>query len=259
MPPHPRYNLMLEALVELTQQEVKTNTLLRPALPVLQDMLAQFKPLPAEALFIAVASDGLPLLLDLHDPLPGPIMIIADAGAGKTHFLQVIARGAEELHSEERLNYGVITAHPEEWKDFGHSPLLIDIFPAYHNSAQEYLLSLASWAYSGKHRQSNLLLIDDLESVLKLDFEARQAFRWLLLRGTAHNVWTIITLNPEFAEEKDHWLELCKTRFFGHIGNQHLADLVTNNRPAPLDSLTPFHFVMSENGQWLEFWLPSLK
>ncbi len=259
MSPHNRYALMLDALAELAHEMVKTNALAQPALPVLQDTLAQFKPFPSEALFIGIASDGLPLLLDLHNPLPGPILLIADAGAGKTHFLKVIARGAEELHTEKRINYGVITPHPEEWQDFGRSPLLIDIFPSYHNSAQEYLLSLASWAYSGTHKQSNLLLIDGLESVVKHDFEGRQAFRWLLLRGPAHNVWPIITMNTEIAQEKFHWLELFKTRFFGHIGNEQLANLVTSNRPAPLATLDPLHFLMLENEQWLKFWIPSLK
>lgn len=259
MSPQNRYALMVEALIELASEIQANHTLAQSTLPYLQDVLAHLGPLPPEALFIGIATDELPLLLNLRDPAPGPILIVADAGAGKTHFLQALARGAEELHPPERLQYGVVTHHPEEWENFGHSPLQIGIFPAYHNSSQDFLLSLAAWAYSSQHKQSNLLLIDGLESLLKLDFEARQAFRWLLLRGPARNVWPIITVNAEAIQEKSHWLELFKTRFIGLIKNEQVAHLVTGNRPAPLATLERHHFLMLENEHWLKFWIPSLK
>ncbi|MFN8426219.1 MAG: hypothetical protein U0X87_08165 [Anaerolineales bacterium] len=42
-----------------------------------------------------------------------------------------------------------------------------------------------------------LLLLDDLEAAINLVFEARQALRWLFLRGLARRVWPIVTLNAD--------------------------------------------------------------
>ena len=46
-------------------------------------------PCPREALFLEIADDGLPILLNLHDPVPGPLLISADQSAGKTSFLNI--------------------------------------------------------------------------------------------------------------------------------------------------------------------------
>jgi hypothetical protein len=68
----------------------------------------------------------------------------------------------------------------------------------YHRSAEDFILSLASWAHGNKSsQQSVLLLLDDLEAATNLDFDAVQNLRWLLLRGPARRVWPIITLNPQ--------------------------------------------------------------
>jgi hypothetical protein len=84
-----RYALMLEALNELkSEMDTARQTQAAPALPSLHEVLADFGPMPREALFLGVASDELPVLLNLHEPHPGPILITADPGAGKTALLQ---------------------------------------------------------------------------------------------------------------------------------------------------------------------------
>src|SRR5512137_2765457 len=115
-----RYALMMEALNELkpeidSARQVGTQPKAAPALPMLGDVLARFSPMPPTALFLGVASDDLPVLLDLHDPVPGPILITADPGAGKTRLLQTIALAAGAMHQPEDLQFGVLTDHPDEW------------------------------------------------------------------------------------------------------------------------------------------------
>ena len=75
-----------------------------PALPPLNEVLAEFGPMPPEALFLGVASDGLPVLLNLHDPIPGPSLITGDAGTGKTGLLQTIAPRQRENASAGRTS-----------------------------------------------------------------------------------------------------------------------------------------------------------
>src|SRR6266542_7088206 len=118
-----RYALMMEAMAEL-KPEMDAARQIQPvtALPPLSEVLAEFGPMPQEALFLGVASDGLPVLLNLHDPVPGPILISGDAGAGKTGLLQTIASAAAKTHQADELQFGVLTSHPDEWNGLEEIP-----------------------------------------------------------------------------------------------------------------------------------------
>ena len=255
-----RYALMMEALNELkpeidSARQVKPT----PALPSLNEVLAGYGPMPSSALFLGVASDELPVLLNLHDPIPGPVLITADPGAGKTVFLQTVALAAGKMHQPEDVQFGVLTNHPDEWNGFDAIPNNVGIFPLYHQSAEDFILSLASWAHENKtSEQAVLLLLDDLEAASNLDFDARQNLRWLLLRGPARHVWPVITLNPNRMGNVMPWLEAFRTRIFGTIQDpRHMQQLDAVS--AELQSLNSgSHFTLREGDHWLRFWLPSI-
>lgn len=257
-----RYALMMEALNELKSEMDTTRqsqTKAAPARPSLNQVLAEYGSMPQEALFLGVASDDLPVLLNLHDPIPGPILVTADAGAGKTVLLQTIALAAGQMHQPEDLQFGVLTNHPDEWNGLESIPNNVGIFPLYNQSAEDFILSLASWAHGNKtSRQSVLLLLDDLEAASNLDFDARQNLRWLLLRGPARRVWPIITLNPNRMENIMPWLDAFRTRILGAIQNQrHIEQLDAVS--AELESLqSGSHFTLREGESWLRFWIPSI-
>ena len=106
-------------------------------------------------------------------------------------------------------------------------PNNVGVFPLYNKSAEDFILSLASWAHDNKtSQQSVLLLLDDLEAASNLDFDARQNLRWLLLRGPARRVWPILTLNPNRMENIMPWLDAFHTRIFGTMQNpRHISQL----------------------------------
>ena len=259
-----RYSLMLEALAELkpeldAMQRTQPQAVPVPDRPSLSDVLGEFGPMPAEALFLGVASDGLPVLLNLHDPVPGPILISGDAGTGKTAFLQSVASAAGRMHPAEHLQFGVLTRHPDEWSALEHIPNNVGVFSLYHRSAEDFILSLASWAHGNKSsQQSVLLLLDDLEAATHLDFDAKQNLRWLFLRGPARRVWPVITLNPSQVENILPWLDAFHTRIFGTIQNSgHVRALGADS--ADLRSLNNgTQFSLQEGDHWLRFWIPGL-
>ncbi len=110
-----QFSLAVHALTELGMETATPPSTPVPAAPPLTQVLAEIGPLPREALFLGMAYDGLPVLLNLHDPIPGPMLITSDAGAGKTAFLQGIARSAMQSHKSTDVQYAVITNHTDEW------------------------------------------------------------------------------------------------------------------------------------------------
>lgn len=256
-----QFSITLQALTEL---KTETSTSLPsgqpvPAAPSLSTVLAEMGPLPRQALFLGIALDGLPVLLNLHDPHPGPMLVAGDAGSGKTGFLQTIVHSVAQTHSAEDVQLGVITSHPEEWESVETTPHCVGIFHTQEKSAQDLISSLAAWAHTNREaRQSVLLLIDDLASIASVDFDALQNFRWLLLRGPARRVWPIITLNAARREEVASWLEIFRTRIFGHIEDELIAARLGAGMTSALDQLVAgIQFSLRENENWLRFWLPS--
>jgi hypothetical protein len=230
-----------------------------PAAPGLDKVLAEAGPLPREALFLGVASDGLPVLLNLHDPVPGSMLIIGEPGAGKTAFLQSIARSLAHTHTEHELQFGVITSQVDEWEKVEKSPHQMGVFDVNQTAAQDFILSLASWAHTNrKVGGSVLVLVDDLEALAKMELGALQNFRWLLLRGPARRVWPIITLNADRYGQVLAWLELFRSRIFGRVKNPQTARTLCGDDSAALDQLEAgIQFSLRENGGWLRFCIPN--
>lgn len=259
MAPNRRFSLALDSLSELNLQSTPAPSQPTGSVPALNDVLAKLGSLPREGLFLGIASDGLPVLLNLYDPHPGPMLILGEAGAGKTAFLQSIARSVIQTHKENEVQFGVITKHTEEWNELTGSRHQLGVFDVTQPAAQDLILSLASWAHSNKNaQQSILLLIDDLESIARLDFDALQNFRWLLLRGPARRVWPLITMSAERYGQVLSWIEIFRTRVFGRIEDARLAEALGGDKLSALDQLEAGkQFSLRENGNWLQFHLPS--
>jgi hypothetical protein len=261
-----QFSLALEALSELqseleaqrAQLEIGDHLTPVPLAPSLDSVLDEMGPMPREALFLGIASDGLPVLLNLYDPSPGPLLVAGDPGAGKTAFLQNIAHGVHQMHEPEDVQFGVMTAFPDEWEGFSDLPHSAGVFPFYRSSAIDFLYSLSGWAHANKgSRQAVVLLLDDLENMEQVDFEARQTLRWLLLRGPARQVWPLITINAERASQVEAWLEAFRTRVFGQIGTSHPCLFEKDDESIFRSLKAGVQFALREGRNWLKFWVPA--
>jgi hypothetical protein len=265
-----RFALMLEALTELVQEEkqARQNDTSNPianatasSLPSLKDVIATNTGMPREALFLGLAEDGLPVLLNLYDPVPGPLLLAGDQASGKTRLLQTIARAVELVHAPSEVEFGVITSQINDWDGFEQIQNSAGIYSTQDSTSQDFVHSLVSWAHNNKgEKQSVLLLIDDLESATQLSHETQQDLRWLLLRGPSRRVWPIVTLNAGRAENVRAWLGFFRTRLFGHIQDAQNAEFVTGQRGIRFDDLVPgLQFTLREGKNWLNFWIPTIE
>jgi len=255
-----RYALMLEAYAELKPEiELSRQAQPVPALPSLSEVLAEFGAMPNEALFLGVATDGLPVLLNLHDPVPGPLLITGESGSGKTAFLRMVIHAAAKMHQPEELQFGVLTSHPDEWSGLTDIPNNVGVFPYYDKSSDDFILSLASWAHSNKtSSQSVLLLLDGLEAIEKLDDDTVQNLRWLLLRGPARRVWPIVTLNSQHMASMTPWLDAFRSRILGKMEDAKSIRRLNSEQADPATLVPGSEFVMREGDHWLRFWMPSI-
>ena len=254
-----QFSLVLESSLKLKADAPTLQPHPIPAPPTLGSVLAEIGPLPREALFLGVASDNLPVLLNLYDPAPGPLLVIGEAGSGKTGLLQSIVNSLIQTHKADDLQYGLITDHADEWEHIEDTHHRMGIFSASQKSAQDYMLSLSSWAHANKRsNRPILLLIDDLEAIAKLDFDALQNFRWLLARGPSRRVWPVITMNADRYGQVLSWIPIFRTRVFGRIEDKRVASAIGGDKVSALDMLeAKIQFSLRENGKWVRFWLPS--
>jgi len=255
-----RFSLTIDAFTELAEAEQALQAAPRPKPPTLKSVIADVSPLPHETLFLGLAEDGLPVLLNLYDSIPGPILIAGDQASGKTALLKTIARAVELMHSPEEVQYGVVTQYPDEWNNFQGAQNNAGIYIMQDGATQELLQSLVAWAHSNKGKgQSVLLLIDDLEAIAKPGSQAEQNLRWLLLRGTSRRVWIFATLNASHARNMEAWLDFFRARLFGRIQAARDAQFVAGVSNEAFSCLTAgAQFAMREGDVWLNFLIPTI-
>jgi Cdc6-like AAA superfamily ATPase len=256
-----QFSLALDALAELKSTKPDSTHHLRPipAAPNLGNVLSEIGSLPAEALFLGIAADGLPVLLNLYDSHPGALLITGDPGAGKTAYLQLIVRAIQQTHRPGDVQFGVITSHVDEWKKVPLTEHCVGIFPTLHHGAKDFVFSLTEWAHVNKSKQSVLLLIDDLEAIASLDVDVLQNLRWLLAHGPGRRVHPIVTINAERYGQVLSWIPVFRTRIFGRIRNERIAEALGGDQMSVFDRLEAgIQFSLRENGNWLRFWAPGI-
>lgn len=215
---------------------------------------------------LGMAADGLPVLLNLYELAPSPILVVGDRGSGKTALLQLLARSVDLCAAPTRsqdpgdVQFGVVSNFTDEWSSLEASAASMGIWPAFHSSAEGLIHNMLNWADRPLHgRQVLILLLDDLASMVNASYEAQQDLRWLLLHGPDKRVWTVATLNTLRATRLRPWLGLFCTHIFGFIQQPALAQTLTGDAQADLASMLPgLEFSLKQETGWMRFWIPAM-
>lgn len=228
-----------------------------PELPCLKDVLKEIGPFPKEALFLGVADDNKPVLLNLWDPTPGPVLVVGDSVAAKTDFLKAIVHFIVDTYQSREVQFGVITSDPLEWDDQADFPHCAGIFSMAHKRATDFIQALTIWAeMTVTDRQPILLLIDGLDDLIYWDGMLSRDLQKILLYGPAKNIWPIVTVNLESFQSANAWLKYFRTRVFGYTKR---TDVINNDDYCytGFESLDKdVEYCLKESSQWIKFRIP---
>lgn len=188
---------MIEVAARARQEQKKKESLLLDKDKLAQTLI-QAGPLPEEGLFIGIAADGLPILLDIDDPTPGAMLFVSDKRSGKTLLLKTIAASIELTHKPENVKFAVLTDNVDDWEDLQNSPNRIGIFSFRQSSINDFINGLTTWAHMNNDAsQTIVLLIDGVHNIEYLDPLAQDNLAWLLEKGAGRRVWTIGTAQAD--------------------------------------------------------------
>ncbi len=248
-------NAFREVQAELGQAPLPEMTLF----PGLADALETISSLPSYSILFGIAADGLPLLLHLRNPRPGPILVAGDRGSGKTGFLKALVRAASLLTSPGSVQFAALTDYPEEWERFSAPEHLAGVWPAYERDASTLLFDLACRAQAREATTPVVLLFDGLDSVLHMDDSTQNNFSYLLAHGPPALVWPVVTVNASRAMKLPAWLAYFRTRIYGRITHPATGEELVPVPGAPIKGLFPgYQFCLREKSNWLQFWLPGM-
>lgn len=226
----------------------------------LLDIISKNSSFPLDALVLGIAEDGLPILLNLSASDSCPLLVVGEAGSGKTQLLKAMANAVDLSQETSDIQFGVVTGHPDEWQLVDTLPGNMGIWPVNHVSSQQFIQRMVDWARQPEHgHQMKILFLDDLSSVLKSSIDIQENVKWLLVNGGKNHVWTVASLNVLKAVRLRTWLDLFNTQIFGYIQRPSLAQAITAGSPFDFESLVPgLEFEIKQQDGWLRFCLPAL-
>ncbi|NPV55489.1 MAG: hypothetical protein HPY76_02290 [Anaerolineae bacterium] len=183
--------------------------------------------LPTQTAILGVCEDGIPLLLDMHDPSPGSLLAIGESLAEVRGVLAQVAASVCLTSSCHQVQVTVISNDVPAWQKALAGAVAPTHMRGIHSpfslEAREKVLELARLGNSrllGRLRQPPILLVlDDLSWVRDADHEVQVYLRWLLQNGPEHMIWLLASLQEWAALEMHSWLPHFGTRVFG--GVQH--------------------------------------
>ena len=234
--------------------------------PTVGSLLRTIQPGPSRSLLLGQCDDGRPFLAELGEPEMGAILVSCDKGCGKTHQLQVMVDSALRLNAPSSLQFGVLTFKPGEWQVWQSEPQrmkhLQGIYAWYDPWAEGFIQTLVDLAEArrdgGRSGADVLLILDDLNFIEELSYEAQVNLYWLLEYGAHSGVWLIAGVNAHQAADFRYWVDTFRTRVIGRVTSEESTEILAlRSNPAAAD-LEPGMFSVWAGTDWRTYRLPLL-
>ena len=218
------------------------------------------------AVLLGECADGLPFLVELGDPEMGATLVSCEKGTGKTHQLQVMAESATRLNAPSDVQIGVLTFKPDEWHSWErsaqHRKYLQGIYAWYDPWAEgliQNLVDLAEARRGGDRTGADVLfIVDDLNFIEELSYEAQVNLHWLLEYGSQSHIWVAGAINAHLAADFSYWVDPFRTRIIGRVNSTENAGILGLVPNVWAGAVEPGTFRVRAGTEWRTYRLPLL-
>ena len=229
-------------------------------------LLSQIESKPKRTMLLGQCDDGLPIMMGLDDPRMGAILVSGENSCGKTHQLQVMVDSALQLHTPDELQLSILTLHPEEWAYLAidpHRQASIHGIHAWYDRRSENIVkalsNIAELRRDGHQSETiHLVVLDDLNFVEYLSYEAQMMLHWLLAYGSHLDFAIIATINSVYYHDFRYWIDSFRTRVLGRTNVKDDGDGLAIHPGSETGTLTPGTYRVWTQGEWLTYQLPLL-
>ena len=221
---------------------------------------------PPRSLLLGQCVDGLPFLLELGEPAIGAMLVSCEKGGGKTHQLQVMADSAVHLNTPSQLQLGVLTFKPGEWQAWqtvaDRKKYLQGVYAWYDPWAEGLIQTLVDLAEARREDQrlgaDVLLILDDLNFVEELSYEAQVNLHWLLEYGSQSGIWLVGAINAHQAADFRYWIDPFRTRIVGRVKSVENHEILAMRLGPGTEDFAPSVFRAWLGENWCTYRLPLL-
>ena len=247
--------------IDATDQVLATN------IPTVAELVELVQPLPGQSCLLGLCDDGAPFLFDLANRETGSLLLVGDAGAGKTHHLQTIVDSAVRLNAPHEVQIAVLTRDSDEWKALMKSPgyarYISGVYSWYEQGAInliDQLVRLGENRNSGRHSGATVLLIlDDLAGVFDASFETQNGLHWLLVDGPFSGIRPIASLDARLCPENPFWMDAFRTFLIGKVAASDSINSLGFSPEPETGSLVPgLEFCAFMGQQWMTYHVPTM-
>ena len=220
---------------------------------------------PLQTALLGLCQDGLPVLFDLADSRPGPLLILGNTGSGKARLQQQIVSSLMHNNTSEHFQFSVISSHPK-WRELinkaKQEKYWIDLSGENTAEPGEQIIRAAELA-ERKYMQNQedlaiLILVDDLSFIFHQDAEVQLNFEWLCKNGPQVKVWLVASLETQAALSMGRWIRYFRTRILGEMPEK-VSNRLGLYEYSHAESLIPgTEFAVFINDSWLKFHLPGI-
>jgi hypothetical protein len=192
-----------------TQNQVDVPSFAQPELPnfvvhppLLETLLAEQENIPAYSMLMGICDDGLPLVLDLTDPVAGSMLIVGDDEFYNTNLLHTLITSVTSTNTDKEINFHLISPFVNQIVTFqqdthyklGFEPQ----HPDCHIIVEEFNRLVKSRQKGESIVPIHILAIDNFDQLIaNFSKDAIADLEWLIKNGPSCGVWVFATTSSE--------------------------------------------------------------